>query len=313
MEKKRNLWQPSALKKAVRKFSPLAMAAVLTMTVSCSDRIHTDMQDVSPEKVPVTFRVASIDQVQFDSPLSVGTRAQVPVSQIASHISFAIYTGDKKEQVNQDSSTEGFGSVSLNLSTGLHKIVVIAHNGDGNPTMTDIRKISFNNKETLKMTDTFLYYAEIDVTSGAKVYDLNLERVVAMFQLRMTDSAVPAQVRKFQFDYSGGSSSIDATTGLGCVKSNQSETVVVQNGEKEYGVYTFVRSDSDRLNMKVSAIDEYGNAVKEQSFEVPVTKNRITRFTGEFFKGGCLEFTSADFPITANDVWAGTDDVAFNE
>lgn len=310
---KKNKRQPSALKKAARKFSPLAMAAVLTMTVSCSDRVHTEIHEIGEEKVPVTFRVASIDQVPFDSPLNVGTRAQVPVSQIASHISFAVYTGDKKEQVNQDSSTEGFGSIQLNLNTGNHVVVVIAHNGDGNPTMTQYNKISFNNKETLKVTDTFLYYAEINVTSETKVYDLNLERAVAMFQLKMTDAEIPSQVCKLQFDYSGGSSTIDATTGLGCVKSNQSETIVVQNGEKEYGVYTFVRGDSEQLSMKVSAIDGFGNAVKEQSFDVPVTKNRITRYTGEFFKGGCLEFTSAEFPITADDAWAGTDDYAFNE
>lgn len=309
MEKKKCLRQPSALKKAVGKACPLAMAAVLFMTVSCSDRVHTDLKDADTGKVPVTFRVSSIDQVPFGS----GTRSQVPVSSVASHISFAIYTDDRKEQVNQVSSDEGFGTVSLNLSTGTHTVVVIAHNGDGNPTMTDIRKISFNNKETLKMTDTFLYYAEINVTSAPQVYDLNLERAVAMFQLKLTDTSVPAQVTRFQFDYTGGSNSVDATTGLGATKSTQSETIVVSSGEKEYGVYTFVRGDGNTLNMKVSAIDVYGNAVKEQTFEVPVTRNRITRYSGEFFKGGCLEFTSADYQMTADDAWAGTDDLSFNE
>ena len=108
MEKNERQRQPSALKKAVKKVSPLAMAAVLFMTLSCSDRVHTDLKDAHTGKVPVTLRVSSIDQVPFSS----GTRSQVPVSSVATHISFAIYTDDRKDQINQVSSDEGFGCQS---------------------------------------------------------------------------------------------------------------------------------------------------------------------------------------------------------
>ena len=286
-----------------------AMASVLT---SCSETVKCDFQPGDGKTIPVTMRITGIEQIPF-SQVTGMTKAGVSPAGICSKVNFAVYSSQgeslSKLQINQDAADEGFGTATFNLEEGTYKIVVLAHGGDGNPTMTVPTKITFNNKNTMKMTDTFLYSADVTVSADVHEFNLELKRAVAMFQLHLTDANLPDEVSQLRFEYSGGSSTIDAVSGLGCVASKQTETLDCKPGVMDYGVYTFIRSDSDKLKVKVSALNGSGEVLKEQEFQdVPIKKNYITRYSGEMFNKQIL---STGFSVMLDNEWAGTTDCEF--
>ncbi|MCQ2057644.1 MAG: FimB/Mfa2 family fimbrial subunit [Bacteroidaceae bacterium] len=278
---------------------------------SCSETLID--REVTDGGVTLTLKLASIEQMPFTKVVNCMTKGITSPVGICSKISFAVYSyeGDAltKKQENQDFGSEGFGCATFNLEEGTYRVIVIAHGGDSNPTMTNPSKITFSNKDGLKTTDTFLYSADVDITKDTRELNLDLKRVVAMFQIRLDDEDLPEGVKQLRFDYTGGSSTIDGMTGLGCVNSKQSETLDCQPGTMEYGVYTFIRSDSNTLKVKVSALDGSGAVLKEMELQdVPITCNYITRYTGKMFANEIL--TSA-FSVTLNGEWAGTNDYTF--
>lgn len=284
---------------------------LLGLFSSCSDK-----EEISSLRtgtfVDVTMKVASFDQIPFDVAQN-GTKVAVSPDGICSRISFAVYSGQgsnmTKKQVNQEAGSDGFGTASFRLEEGTYKVVVLAHSGDGNPTMTDPSRITFNNKNGLKVTDTFLYCEDVEISAQNHDIDLELERVVAKFQLHLEDESLPQELSQLKFEYSGGSSTLDAITGQGCVNSKQTETIDCTDGGNDYEVYTFVRSDSESLKIKVSALDSSGEVLKEQEFQdVPVTNNYITRYSGEMFSRAIL---NSAFSIVIDDVWGGTKDYSF--
>lgn len=289
----------------------LLLLAMSCAMMSCTETLIDKSLD--GDDVRLTLKVNSIDQVPFTKVIQNGTKGSASPGMVCSKVNFAVYSyqGDvlTKQQENQDFGSDGFGTASFNLEEGTYKIVVLAHGGDGNPTMTTPTKITFNNKNGLKITDTFLYSADVNITKDMHELSLDLKRVVAMFQLHLDDASLPEGVSQLRFEYSGGSSTIDAVSGLGCVASKQTETLECRPGVMEYGVYTFVRGDSDKLKIKVSALNSSGEVLKEQEFQdVPITCNYITRYTGKMFN---KEILVSGFSVMLDNEWAGTVDRTF--
>lgn len=290
--KQKAMRQSSALKKTrVSSLSLLACMVLNVFALSCSERIHVIP---TTDGVPVTFRVGTLEQVPFGN--AIQTRAVS--GDVCKAISFAIYTFDgesytRVQSVNQSVDDQSFGSVTFNLEEGTYKVLVIAHNGDMSPSTTNPAKIEFNkNKTVTKMTDTFLYWSDITVDGSTSAFSLNLTRAVAMFQLNLTDESIPDNVTQLKFYYQGGSSTLDATTGYGCVASKQTEIIDVAPGVRTFEVYTFIRSNSDCLDMTVSALNAEGTVLKEMKFnDVPITRNYKTRYTGEMFGKQVVEGT----------------------
>lgn len=310
--------QSSALMKTKREFVLIVatMLAIPVLVASCHARIHELTDPVDKGKVPVTISVNSLSGYSYAQ-----TRAMVDVGEVCSNLSFCIYPCDgesfDKIQINQTREDPSFGTVSQNLTVGVHKIVVVAHNGDKNATMTNSESISFGSNTVLKTTDTFCWAGEVNVTQETGTVNVALTRATAMFRLNLTDSAIPAQVCELQFAYKGGSAAVNPFTLEGTTKSNQKESFVIQDhSRKVFEVYTFPRYEEKNgernlspLEITVTAIDIYGNAVKERVLEnVSVNRNRITECTGEFFAGGCLEYTNIGFGgLQVEEDWAGTD------
>jgi len=290
--KKKTMRQSSALKKTrVYSLGLLVSLALDAFLLSCSERIHVIP---STDGIPVTFSVGTLEQVPFDN--AVQTRAVS--GDVCKAISFAIYTLDgesytRVQSVNQSVADQSFGSVTFNLEEGTYKVLAIAHNGDMSPTTTNPEKIEFNkNKTTTKMTDTFLYWSEITVDGSSNAFSLDLTRAVAMFQLNLTDVMIPDNVAQLKFYYQGGSSTLDATSGYGCVASKQTEIIDVAPGVRTFEVYTFIRNNSDFLEMTVSALNSEGTVLKEMKFNnVPIARNYKTRYTGEMFGKQVIEGT----------------------
>lgn len=309
--KQKTMRQSSALKKTREcSMSSLICAVTVLFVCSCSGRIHV-IPDEDESRIPVTLRVNSLEQVPFND----AKQTRAVNSDVCRAISFAVYTVDgdsytRVQNVNQNADDESFGTVTFRLEEGNYKVLVLAHNGDMSPTTTNPEKIEFNkNKTTTKMTDTFLYWSDITIGEGTTSFNLDLTRAVAMFQFNLTDNAIPENVTQLKFYYQGGSSTLDATSGFGCVASKQTEILDVTPGKKTFEVYTFIRSNSNSLEMTVSALNSEGAVLKEMKFtDVAITRNYKTRYTGEMFGKQAVEGT---MNINLNSEWVLSDVVNF--
>lgn len=264
------------------------MCAVLIggFSVSCEKGITEEVAQ-QQTKNNVTIRVSS---VEADWNAST-TRALVNVGEVCSRLCFAVYQdGTRIKSKNQEVGESDFGTFNLNLNPGEYTVLVLAHSGRANPTTTKPEKIQFTNPESSGGTgfsDTFYYYGKMTVDEDNTDVNISMKRATAMFRLVTTDIK-PANVKKFQFYYEGGSGALDATTGLGCVDSKQS--VFVATGDELTGktlvfdMFTIPRSEKAKLNIIVKAFDSKDDILYQREFnDVVVQQNCITRYTGKYF------------------------------
>lgn len=295
------------------KFSlSVIMILMLTLLASCSEKsISKDAQ--SSEKMKVTLRVSHFEQVPFET--AIGTKADL--SSVCSRITFARYEeGAKEDMVTQEIGEEGFGTFQIDLTEGDHKIIILAHNGDANPTIptsitSDAFTISFGNKASKKVTDTFFYFGTITVSKENTVFDIDLKRITSMFRLTIDDE-IPENMCGIQFEVKGVSSSFNTKTLASGSTGGQTEVIPITEGNKTFEIYSFPYADKPLYDITVSALDAKNRPCKIMTLmDVPLTRNVITKYHGEFFKGGCLSYQEARFPISMDDVWAESDDVLF--
>ena len=279
----------------------------LLMLASCEKAVFDEPQAAGSERlVHVEFSVAQFEEMPF-SVVNGGTRSKVDVSEVCSRLNLALFRdGTKVKTVNQLSTDEGFGRVSLDLAEGAYQVVVIAHNGTGAATLTSPEEIKFPDN---KVTDTFYYYAQLAVEQDMKV-DMLLKRAVAKFRLVTTD-AIPQNVQQMKFYYTGGSSTFDAVTGFGCKDSRQTEyrsvTSEMVGKTGQFEVYTFPHADEDKLKMTITALDASGAELCQRVFEdLPVKLNQITQYTGAFFEEASAS-GAAVFTLMAEDNWTQQD------
>lgn len=285
-----------------------------SFSTSCQKAVveeEAGTEEATDGEVAVQLNVMSMEQFDFAkaSPRSRATE----IKSLCTRINIALYqNGEQVKKVNQTDSEDGFGSLTLKLKKGRYAMLVLAHSGAGNPTMTHPEKVTFTDN---KVTDTFFLYDSLIVSTDASV-DITLHRAVAMFRLKMTDS-MPSNVTTMHFYYTGGSSTFDATTGYGCVASKQNQQFSV--GEEQWGtaqtyeVYTFPHADGRTLKMQIKALND-NEVVKSRVFtDVPVTKNQITQYSGQFFSDSettdpetpesKTDTSTVTIPIVTNDEW----------
>lgn len=250
------------------------------------------------------LRVSSLEQIPFDGEMT--SRADGAVTDFCSRLNFAIYQdGEKVKALAQKQGDTDYGTAGFSLPEGDYTLVVVAHNSAGTCTFTALDKITF--KDNL-VTDTYLYSGELQVTKETKTVDIGLKRVVAMVRLVLTDD-IPSDVKQLQFYYTGGSSTLSAVTGYGSVNSRQTVKVNVEPEQHQFEVYTFPHDETGNLKMVISALDANGEVLRQKTLEqVPVTRNRITRYTGTFFEGSTGEVGSVSFNISMSPEWDGEDE-----
>ena len=251
----------------------------------------------------------SVYQIE-KTPFASLTRAGKTASEVVTHLNFAIYdqSDSRLKQVNQTLDMADFERVSFQLEEGTYQLVVVGHSVSSNPTMTNPAKIQFTN--TTGYTDTFLCYGEVTIGEEAVDYQVSLDRIVARCSFVLTDESIPAEVKKMQFYYTGGSGAFNAATGLGSVASKQTVTFDVTSGQKQFDLYTFLHEQSDNIALKVTALDASGNVLYERDFDVPMEQNHITWLSGSFFNGSGSSSTTIT-GVTINTDWAGETHLTF--
>lgn len=258
-----------------------------------------------------TAAVPDAAAVPSGSPLGI-TRAAAALTDQCSRLSVAIFKpdGTKAKSINQSVSDDGFGQVSVSLSSGTYTVVAIAHSStEGNATITSPEKATFANN---KMTDTFSYCGTLIVGDTPVNETLQMQRVVAMLRLTVTGT-IPPDVERFKFYYTGGSSTLNPTTGYGCVNSKQTEyRAVVPDGSPSgqvFDLYTAPHELNDILKLTITAIASDGSTLNEWTMEnIPVTRNKITAWSGSLFSddgtgGGTI--ASGSLSLTLDPEWNG--------
>lgn len=294
--------------------SIIPFAAIFLMS-SCQKVDFNNEDEQTPDtdnKVTLRVNIGHYEQMAFSNNYEP-TKA-VPIKNLCKRISLGLYQNGKLVvKKNQYPTSPSLGSLELLVDPGTYQLLIFAHNNDTTATITKPYEISFSPK---KVTDTFINYQQLTINENTSL-SLTVDRVVGMFRL-CTEDNLPDNVATISVKYTGGSSTLDATTGFGCVKSRQEELFTMT--EDMYGrpiqleVYTFPRQDSNTLNVTITCYDANGNSLSSKQLkDVPITKNQITQCKMKLFsdtgEGGNPEIPeigtkdSTTIEILANGEW----------
>lgn len=298
----------------MRKLKLASLIIASTLTTSCEkvvlDETTSGNNNEGNTPTPnISIRITGVGNEKYEENAAKTSRAAQPIEELCTRINLAIYqNGERVCYVNQKSTDNDFGHFNINIPAGLYTLMIVAHSGESSATTTNLRKITFNGK----VTDTFHYADSLfEVHETNSPVEITLERVVGMFRLDITDH-IPNDVSRLKFYYTGGSSTLDGLTGTGCVDSKQTEYRNVTSGVNLYEVYTFPHNPEKPITMTITAQDANESTVEERIFEnIGISKNKITRYRGDFFSSTTT--TSKDFNVsmTANPEWLEETTVSF--
>lgn len=200
-----------------------------------------------------------------------------------SQLSFGIFQIDQKVKIiHQNRAKDSFGHLSINLSPGTYRLAVIAHDGEGNCTISSPERITFPNN---KVTDTFYYHGTFEVDGAPLQQSISLTRATGMLTLHINDS-IPEEAKRIKFYFTGGSSTFDATTGYGCVNSRQTQTLDMRSDQHDYSIYTFPHEDGKKLKVTITILDAEAKSIAERTLtDVEIKRNQVTRYSGNLFDG----------------------------
>ena len=212
----------------------------------------------------------------------------------------------------QEKGDADFCTMSLKLTSGTYTVVAVGHSSARSANIKSPESVQFTASDGEKLTDTFCACQQITVSGDHDAFQLQMFRVGAMIQFCFTDEKPPVNWTHVRIDYTGGSANFNPQTLEGNTKSTQSERRAT-NQMHIYQCFTFpYMSTSCYLKMTVTGLDMDGTTIRKRVFEnVPVTRNRITTFTGRFFVDGDGEFTQSDFGFVIHTDWDGEEEYKF--
>lgn len=295
---------------SMRKFIYTLSMLIITSIFTCCTRYELEQDVVVGDGANrLTIKLSPFEKSGFD--VNPSSRAIVGIDEVCTIINFAVFdsNGKKVASDNQASSSRSdFGTFNADLNDGEYNIVIVAHSTAGNATISKPDSIRFTDN---KLSDTFSYYEHISL-KGNLTKEICMKRCVAMFRLQLTER-IPQNIKFLKFYYTGGSSTLNATTGFGKVNSRQTEIREVPeeaytSKNNIFEVYTIPHSTDDELKMTISGLAEDGKSELDQRvFEnVPVTQGQITTFSGNIFNTGDAQDISSPFKlsITADNYWS---------
>ena len=250
--------------------------------------------------------------LRFVASQEASTRATVYIGDYFSKLNIMLFDADGEKAFDKVKTQliddDGFGQMNLSLAPGRYTIVAVGHSSIKSATIKSPVMVQFTASDGEKLTDTFCYCGAITVGDKPEYHDLVMSRVSAMFRLKITDDDIPESFARMKFDYTGGSANFNPSTFEGTTKSTQSENRQ-RDATDTYSCFTFpYLATTCNLKMTVSALDADGNVIRQRKFDaIPVTRNKITTYTGRFFLDGDGNITQSGFGFTVNADWDGED------
>lgn len=298
----------------------LALLVAFTAVIVSCEKMNVEADGESTPTATANLILKVVGSGQTRGSLAAGASPAISTTMVDfgntrsgddywSRLHFVFYQeGTKVADRSQNVGDDGYGEVAMTLSEGTYQVLVLAHSSNGAPTLATPDKLQFTN--AMGFSDTFYYYGDVTVTAEPQTHEIVLTRVTAMVRFIINDD-MPQNVRSMKFYYTGGSGTLDARTGLGCVASKQSVVVDVDPSKLSkpytFDLYTIPRETTAELSLTVTAYDEIGAMVRERTFKsVEVERNKITEFAGDFFGGSTQTPGSETFLVSAETEWGGT-------
>jgi hypothetical protein len=253
----------------------------------------------------MTFSVTQSDKT---------TRGTVTIGDYFQKLNIMLFDADGQKVFDkvrtQLATDDDFGTLSAHLQAGTYTVVAVGHSSLVSATIKSPQMVQFTAKDGQKLTDTFCYCGEVTIGNTPEQFQLKMHRVCAMVDVVATDETVPAGFDRVVISYTGGSANFNPTTFEGTTKSTQSEA---RTKADRYQVFTFpYMATTGTLKMTLSMQTADGTVLAVRTIdEVPVTRNRITRYTGHLFDDTPGEITQTGFGFMIETDWDGIDEHTF--
>jgi len=289
------------MKKIKLKKNSIASLLLITMFFSCVN--HISEEDTQSTNLSIVIN--GYEQTFFDDP----TRSTA--ADAFSRLTVCVFAkGEKTQEIKQISTEKDFGNVNLVIPYGEHQLVIVGHNSTGEAIVTSPTAISFIDD---RITDTFHYYEAITVDKNTPE-DLNvvLNRSVAKFELVATD-IIPSDAKELHFTITGAGKALNSVTGMASETVKQEKTISIPSSylntkNNTFMFYSFLPENETEIEVIASARNTSDVSFQEETFtKIPMKVNRITRYTGEFFRNGA----SVTGNITVNNTWENNLEVGF--
>lgn len=292
----------------------IIIMAAAVMLASCQQAVlDTDNGDTTQGNLTLIFNTSGA----ATRANTVGaTRATTDPATAFTKLNVMLFTEDGTKYFDkvrtQYSTDEDFCQMSLTLPAGEYTVVAVGHSSAKSATIKSPEQVQFTASDGQKLTDTFSYCGTVSVGDTPAQQSLTMSRMVAMVRFCFTDDEIPAQLATMKFDYTGGSANFNPTTSQGITKSKQSESRTVSAND-EYRIYTFpYQSSTGTLQVTMSALTADGTVITRRTLDsIPVTRNRITTYTGKLFGEGGGTVSQSGFTFTVDGEWEGDDQHTF--
>ena len=203
---------------------------------------------------------------------------------------------------------DNFGSVSMKLSYGNHRLAVVCSRGEGSDVDVNNGRIAWE-----KVRDTFWNVVDCDVAkTGSTDISVTLKRVAARMRVTVND-VIPSDLKTISISGEPWYKGIDVKTGeaIGGLSSVEGVTDVSSlavpsayvGTEKKLAVSLWIMSKGNEWteNVTVKMLDDNGDVLSQSLCNgVPMQRNRVTNVTGYFLSGG------ASGNILLDDSWSDT-------
>ena len=203
---------------------------------------------------------------------------------------------------------DNFGSVSMKLSYGNHRLAVVCSRGEGSDVDVSNGLIAWE-----KVRDTFWNVVDCDVAkTGGADRSVTLKRVAARMRVTIND-IIPSDLKTISITGEPWYKGIDVKTGeaIGGLSSIEGvtdvSTLAVPSAyvgtEKKLAVSLWIMSKGNEWteDVTVKMLGENGDVLSEVVCPgVPMQRNRVTNVTGYFLSGG------ASGNILIDDSWSDT-------
>ena len=208
----------------------------------------------------------------------------------------------------QTAVDDNFGSVSMKLSYGNHRLAVVCSRGEGSDVDVSNGLIAWE-----KVRDTFWNVVDCDVAkTGSTDISVTLKRVAARMRVTIND-IIPSDLKTISITGEPWYKGIDVKTGeaIGGLSSIEGvtdvSTLAVPSAyvgtEKKLAVSLWIMSKGNEWteDVTVKMLGENGDVLSEVVCPgVPMQRNRVTNVTGYFLSGG------ASGNILIDDSWSDT-------
>lgn len=269
----------------------MAMISLVMMTACTTNEVY----EAEKPMVKVTFNCSTSESIYFED---ISSRAISANGKELTDLAVFDYVGGELKGVTKQKSTESnFGSPTVNLEYGEHRLVFVVSRGTDFSVEGGVCKWS-------RASDTFVKEMTLNVTSTTANQSVTLNRNVACLKLVIKDE-IPATAKTLRMTPSRFYNDFSTISMAGVNPTSQARDVDISSarGQSNISLSWFTicpGNDEWNMNVTFTVLDSSNNEIVSYTKNsVPLLANRTTVVSGNCFD------TSSSFTISisVNDTW----------